>query len=355
MDTKDQNLKRLEEFFKRDMNIKTALMQIAPREIDDYDEESRIKYIDMLYKELNHFEKEFKNIVESFGLGQNVLNSISEYFEKAKKEFLMKHYDKGMINSVYKRLFSNMDEKLIETIKEQFVGYTSYGNLSEVISQSKSINELLHAFHSYITNNEGIMQSLPIIDSKTNEFGYPIVLSGEQTEMARNMFSKFPLNMDVGYTDIVSMKDKILMMVRDRGHALTIEIDKEKDGAVFRYFIPKLCNREMVEKLPGINKITESGATGIFKASENEINEKLFNFIGKVPMDSDIVIDWNKIFAQATEQKEKSAIFGKNQAKEVAIGRRTRGIRKIQEMLQKGKKFTKEKGDYDDEQSIGDK
>ena len=63
--------------------------------------------------------------------------------------------------------------------------------------------------------------------------------------------------MDVGWTDIVSMEKKMLMMVRDRGHALTIEIDKEEAGAVFKYFIPKLCNRDMIEKLPGINKITE--------------------------------------------------------------------------------------------------
>ena len=31
--------------------------------------------------------------------------------------------------------------------------------------------------------------------------------------------------MDVGTTDIVSFKDKILMMIRDRGHALTVDID----------------------------------------------------------------------------------------------------------------------------------
>lgn len=367
MDEQEQNFKKLKDFFKKDMNMKNLLMSLAPKEIDDYDEESRMKYMDALYNGLTHFEEEFRSIAESFGLGEEVLNAISKYFEKSRNAFLMSHYDKGMINLAYQQIFSNMDESLIEEIKDQFVGYTDYGNLLEIIGQTKSINELLHAFHSYITNNEAIMQAMPLIATKMNEFGYPISIYGEQTELARKIFLDFPVDMDVGWTDIVSMEKRMLMMVRDRGHALTIEIDKEEAGAVFKYFIPKLCNSDMIEKLPGINKITENGATGIFEASEEEISEKLFGFIGKVPMDSDIVFDWEKITSQITmqneektKQEEKQAIFEENQAKEISIERKTSGIKKIQEMLQKAKnfiksRFTNEKGDYDNEQSIGDK
>lgn len=63
------------------------------------------------------------------------------------------------------------------------------------------------------------------------------------------------------------MEDRTLMMIRDRGHALTIDIDSlEKDNVVVNYFVPKICNKEMVKALPGINpsSITKNGAVGTF-------------------------------------------------------------------------------------------
>lgn len=33
-------------------------------------------------------------------------------------------------------------------------------------------------------------------------------------------------------------------MVRDRGHALSIEVTLNKDNARIEYFIPKICNVE---------------------------------------------------------------------------------------------------------------
>lgn len=364
MNEQEQNFEKLKDFFKKDMNIKTALMQIAPREEDDYNEESRMKYIDKLYKELNYFEQQFKSIVESFGFRPEILEVISKHFENARKAFFIDHYDKGRINSIYQQVFSNMDESFIEETKQEFVGYTMFGeNLLKVVDDTKTVNELLHAFHSYITNNEGIMRSMPAIESKINDFQYPITLYGDVTETAKKLFNDFPTDMDVGWTDIVSIENKILMMVRDRGHALTIEMDKEDKGAIFRYFIPKLCNRSMIEKLPGINKITENGATGAFEASDEEISRKLFDFIGSVPMDYDIVYDWDEVTSTIPKEpviEEEQATFSESQAKDLTLERRTSGIKRIQEILQKAKnfilgKFTKEKGDTDNDKSIGDK
>ena len=87
------------------------------------------------------------------------------------------------------------------------------------------------------------------------------------------------------------MQDKILMMVRDRGHALTIDIDTStQNNILVKYFIPKLCNLDMIKTLPGINKssITEYGARGAFLTSKEKLTEELFNFVEKVPTDDDL-------------------------------------------------------------------
>ena len=90
--------------------------------------------------------------------------------------------------------------------------------------------------------------------------------------------------MDCGITDIVSLKNKVLMMIRDRGHALTIDMDTTNPKEVeVKYFVPKLCNEEMIRKLPGINEssITKSGASGFFVSDKDKITKDLFDFIEK--------------------------------------------------------------------------
>ena len=86
---------------------------------------------------------------------------------------------------------------------------------------------------------------------------------------------------------------KMIMMVRDRGHAITIKITLNSNTARIEYFIPKLCNIEMINNLPGINKVIKDtiGATGIFETDIDNLNEALFTFISKVPTDADMVIE----------------------------------------------------------------
>ncbi len=45
---------------------------------------------------------------------------------------------------------------MVEDVKDKCVGYTvgKKENFIQLINKSKSINELLHVFHSYIMNNE---------------------------------------------------------------------------------------------------------------------------------------------------------------------------------------------------------
>ena len=45
-----ENYKALVEFFKKDMEIKTDLMNLAPKPIDEYNEDSRMDYLDRLFR-----------------------------------------------------------------------------------------------------------------------------------------------------------------------------------------------------------------------------------------------------------------------------------------------------------------
>lgn len=85
--------------------------------------------------------------------------------------------------------------------------------------------------------------------------------------------------MNCGWTDIVSLgNNSCIIKVRDRGYALTIEISKVGENHRIEYFIPKLCNVEMINKLPGINKVNPDfvGATGKFEVPEQELYNSLY-------------------------------------------------------------------------------
>ena len=116
-----------------------------------------------------------------------------------------------------------MELQFVDAVKASCVGYAFNGSLP--INMVSSINEMLHLIHAYVVNNNNILQSLPPLAEKQNDYGYPIALRGTATEISQKLFDDFPKDLDVAWTDIVSIDDKkILMMVRDRGRALTIEI-----------------------------------------------------------------------------------------------------------------------------------
>ena len=138
-----------------------------------------------------------------------------------------------------------------------------------------------------------------MINKKGNDDEHQIVLRGVKVPIFEQLLIDFPDDLEVGYTDIVAVSErKLIMMVRDRGHALTIEITLQMNTARMEYFIPKICNIDMVNDLPGINKINQDSiaATGIIEIPINELSNTIFNFISKVPTDKDNpMINWNTL------------------------------------------------------------
>lgn len=171
------------------------------------------------------------------------------------------------------------------------MGYKLFGSLDSLISSSKTINELLHAYHSYIMNNEQILQGVPDITHKDNNYGYTITLRGDKSGLSQQVFNAIPSDLDIGTTDIIAAGENIMMMVRDRGHALTIsaEPDHSKPDQIWvEYNVPKLCNVEMIKALPGLDGYSENGARGRFIVSKGDLGDKIAKFIAQVPTDSDM-------------------------------------------------------------------
>lgn len=275
-------------FLETDISIKRRLIELVPKNTDFYDEDSKIKYLDKVYETIKDFKDELIQSARNFGFSDNIIEALDSFFNELNSQFLLKGTD---IKEIYQQLFSNMNNSFIENVKKQCVGYTRKASLASLINEASTVNELLHCMHSYIINNYEILQSMPKLGSKGNTAGYPITLYGDDTEVARKIFEEFPLKLDVAWTDIVSTPNKIIMMVRDRGHALSIEIDLSDSKKYFvKYFVPKLCNKQMIENLKGVNKgkITDNGATGQFEVESEEITNTLYRFIEMVPTDLDI-------------------------------------------------------------------
>lgn len=296
---KQSALENFKKFLKSDMQIKERLLNLAPTEMDDVDEESRIEYVDRLYNALEEMKLEFIEIVQNFDLGSECINMIEEYFKAKSKALLIGRFNSGICQELYRNHFSCMTDEIIEGVKKEFIGYKIDVDIGNMIQKSKSINELLHVMHSYITNNEKIMQDIPTIANKINKVGEPISLRGENTEIAREIFNLFPIDLDCDSTEIVSVKDKILMMVRGRGHALTINIDTSDESEILvEYFVPIIKNMEMVKALPGVKKEgINNGAIGMFLTDRSKLPNELFEFIQKVPTDLDnpIVKKYNQL------------------------------------------------------------
>lgn len=286
---------KLQHFFAVDTKIKKEMYAICPPNDGGYlDNNSLIKYTDSLNESLIYMFSELKCIViDLFGSRSLFYKKVDFLERNIKTIFYECGIDINKLRSFYKNYISDMNPKFIDSVKSECVGYTDMV-VEESINMANSINELLHLLHACILNDERILEKIPLIHSKENNYSYPINLRGANVPIFNQLFLSFPLDMDCGWTEMVIVNErKLLMMIRDRGHALSMEISIINDSCRIEYFIPKLCNIEMINRLPGVNKVSKDsvGATGIMEVKLNDLSASLFEFISKVPMDSDIVYE----------------------------------------------------------------
>lgn len=283
-----ENLERMEKFLKYNLEIKNILYNTMPKEIDKHNKESIIEYSDKLFKAINDIEYYINVILDKFNFSESDKKYFKNFIKAIKQELIRCGYDFNQLKNFFETCFSNMNEELVNEVGENCVGYSLFRGVD--LSKAKSLNEILHIVHQTIINNENNLQSLPKLEEKVNNDKEKITLYGNMNETANIIFNNFPKELSCGITDIVSLSNNnVIMMIRDRGHALSIEIEKENDKYYVKYFIPKINNVDMVNDLKGVRKVTDESkfTTGIFETNLENLPFNLVEFISKVPTDFD--------------------------------------------------------------------
>lgn len=288
----NENYEKLDKFFKIDLKIKDLILKTKPNE-KTYDTSGAIKYVDNLIKELDTIKDYFFWVIDTYNMSpylKDVINnSLNEYNEK----LLNSNYDYDRLTRIYEECILKMTVGLEKELQKNLFGYNINRKEVESFEKCKTINDYLHAFHFYIVNNEKIFHSMPVIDRKINKDDEPIILFGKENDLSRDLFNKYPVELGTGEVDILSFDDHLLMMIRDVGHALSIDSTIENDNIRVSYFVPKSCNIEKVNKLKGVTKLDPltsdmfSPTNGEFVCKKEDFTSEMIDFISNVPTDID--------------------------------------------------------------------
>lgn len=285
-------LNKLIKFLKYDTDIKNILINSAPNSNIEINETTIVNYSNYLFNALKNLEFDLNRMIElypCFGNGQEHIKKLFSTFYNELSN--CSSYEK--LKNFYKEHMSDLSQNVVDEVGKNCIGYYLFSGVSLEIGTS--INELLHIIHQTVINNEALFAKMPKLTSKTNCDNFEINLYGNVSKIGADIFNAIPTELSLGPTDILAISDdKLLMMVRDRGHALTIEVEKENDKYYAKYFIPKICNVNMVNELKGVRKVNSNSqyTNGIFEITEN-IGIEIADFISKVPTDSDMEKSYN--------------------------------------------------------------
>ncbi len=304
---KEENFKKFALFFKYDLAIKKELIKLKYPDENNLTDEDLFKYYDLLVSGIQEIRRYFLQMVKSLGWTSEE-KVINKFFDNLDSELKNMSYNYNKLKSFYINRLSDMREEFIETVNYDNIGYTMHFGTD--MHLAKTVNEMLHAIHKYVINNESILQNLPIQEVVKRPFsitspydGYTITgednytLYGDDNELAKDILHNLDIKSNAGVTDIVAINSsqKIIMMVRDKGHALSIEIDiGDDDKCLVNYFIPKVCNPEIVNTLPGVRKVNNASqfTDGKFLANKEELPKMLDEFIKRVPTDLEMTEEW---------------------------------------------------------------
>lgn len=285
-----KNFKKIENFFKIDLIIKNLINNTFPNNADRNNPSEIISYVQKLNDTIDRIELLFLRIVRSFEFGSNIEEYIENTFKKYQQQVLECGYNYYRLEQTFIKMFTSMSPELVKKVNEEIIGYSCLIDLEDILSQTTSINEILHVFHTYVVNNENILQSsmMQLEKGRTR-------LYGEKTPIATSIFDGLDNFMADSEKTILSISDNhIIIMLRDFGHATTLDINIDKENAWIDYFIPKVCNYLMVNSLPGIRKIEEGTyfptAKGMIVVKTADLAHYINDFIKKIPTDNEMFV-----------------------------------------------------------------
>lgn len=288
----NENYENLDKFFKIDLKIKDLILKNRPNE-KTYDTSGAIKYVDNLIKELDTIKDYFFWVIDTYNMSPYLKDVINNSFNEYNEKLLNSNYDYDRLIRIYQECILKMTSGLDKELQKNLFGYNINRKEVKSFEKCKTINDYLHAFHFYIVNNEKIFHSMPIIDRKINKDDEPIILFGKENDLSRDLFNKYPVELGTGEVDILSFDDHLLMMIRDVGHALSVDSTIENDNIRVSYFVPKSCNIEKVNKIKGVTKLDPltsdmfSPTNGEFVCKKEDFTSEMIDFISNVPTDID--------------------------------------------------------------------
>lgn len=142
------------------------------------DEESMIKYADKLDEALNKIYFELNEVIKSIFGDKSYYYALTLEKEKIiKNEFYSCSTNINKLREFYNKYVSYMNLKFIDEVKENCCGYYIFRHMP--IDKATTVNEILHAYHSYILNDENLIESVPIIDKRNINKYEEVVIRGK--------------------------------------------------------------------------------------------------------------------------------------------------------------------------------
>ena len=295
----DDNLRKIERFFKYNLEIKKLLNKLIPTEKDFYDEQSKIQYLDNLFNSLKEIRWLMDTIMKDYSVPQQVHDSFDSKINEIENHIMTRDFynelNKGLLATL-QYLKSNVTEmrpEFVDSVKKGFKGYCLFYGLD--VLNPETLNEYLHYIHSYVINNEQTYEGIPIIQSNksSDNTGWEgINLRGIPNELSQNLFEQIlSSNILSDRIDILSLRNQIIIMARDLGHATVIEIEiDDKDNIYIKYFIPKNNSIELTARLKGVNANNSEFATGDFKSNSELLSDDICKLMNGIPTDLDRVM-----------------------------------------------------------------
>lgn len=282
-----KSFEMVENFFELDLLVKDLIIKSKP----NFYNTNAVDIEENLKKCLEKMCLSLKKMAKYLNL-ENYIN-VDNIFDNYLKQLYSCNYDLNKINDFYEKNILLLTSGLETSLRKNISGYSMDNNYKEPFKYVNSVNDLLHLIHFSAINNEEFYKNDSLICTKGDDLE-KINLYGIKNNLALKIYDMFPIN-DSSQTEILSLDNKIIIMVRDVGHATVIEIEKELDYFRVKYNIPKICNVDMINNLPGVSKVDPNnynifdGVNGEF-IIKDDIISSLSEFICNIPTDYNMII-----------------------------------------------------------------
>lgn len=305
-------------FVEFDTKMKANMLSMAPPE-DLYDERAALNYSDKLLEELKYIKRELNQILPSLDSKQisydkydlnekysfaDVVNQMNKSISDLETKCIDCGLNIDKLTKFYKNNISNLSGDVVRSVDANIFGYGLYNDKAsiDVLQKASSLNEILHILHTRISRDNFLYETLPVV-KKTEHFfsdtgtrdaqfvsSQNCVVYGKNTKLSNDLAVTFQALGKAGDIQIVSInEDESIIMTRDVGHSLTLNIQRQDNGKFFvDCYFPKLINEEMERRvLPNIHyDPNKQYAVGSFAVEESLAPIIIAMKIDNLPNDS---------------------------------------------------------------------